>query len=115
MELAVKVANSITFCVYNVPRTNPLVDWRVPALYVMFLSSDVPSTVVLSMVIKGDHLSVVATVHEPYVPTAGAGVANTKYEDEQDEHLVASFLREHPPHEEWQKANWTQFALVPST
>jgi hypothetical protein len=100
IEFPVKVANSITFCVYNVPRTNPLVDWTVPALYVMFLSSDVPNTVVLSMVIKGDHLSVAATVHEPYVPTAGAGAANTKYEEEQDEHLVASFLMEHPPHEE---------------
>ncbi len=73
-----------------------------------------PKTVVLSIAIKVDHLSVAATVQEPSVPTAGSGVANTKYEDEQDEHLVASFFTEHPPHEEWQKANGTQSVLVPS-
>lgn len=66
----------------------------------MFLTRDVPKTVVLSIVINGVHLSVGSTVHEPSVPTAGKGVANNKLDDEQDEHFVGSFLTEHAPHVE---------------
>ncbi len=54
-----------------------------------------PKIVVLSIVIKGVHLSVGSTVHEPSVPTTGKGVTNSKLDDIQDEHLVGSLFTEH--------------------